>query len=689
MRTLPFPTRTAGARAPALQASRALPRRRWQQHAALAWLCAAATHTSAQADMAQLPLEQLMQMEVTTASRYAQTALEAPAVVSVVTAEDIRLFGYRTLAEVLGSMRGLYVSYDRSYHYLGNRGFATPGDYNTRVLLLVNGVRFNDNLYDQATIGTDFPLDLDLVERVEFVPGPGSAVYGANAFFGVVNVITRDGRQLPGPQVSVEAGSHGSAKGRFSLGGMDDHGGDWLVALTRSSSRGTDQYYAAYDTPENNHGVAQRLDYDRSTQLFARMRRDGLSLTLAHSERVKGTPTAAFSQTFNDPRSRMIDTTTRLAAEITRELQPSLSFTGRLHAGRYRFDGDYVYDYPPLTLNRDVGAGQWWGTELQWISTAIARHKLAWGVDYRRDTGIRQLNFDVEPAAQYLDSRRTGSAVGLYVQDEFALAPTLTLHTGVRWGKQSGSAGSVHPRLGLVYWWNPSTVLKLLHGTAYRPPNAYERDYAVDLPGGILSTPGLRPEKVRTTEIALEHAPTGTTRMLVTAFRSQVTDLLSLGDAAAPDRLVFSSARGVQVHGVEAEVEQRWQRGARLRLAWGWQHARDANASAPPLTNAPRQLLKLQWSDTLRLGAAGPGQPAQYAVEAIGVAARETLSHARLPGYIVTNLVYSRRIADVDLSLGVYNLFNRRYADPASYEIREDAIRQDGRTYRLKLTYAF
>ncbi|HTH10691.1 MAG TPA: Plug domain-containing protein, partial [Acidovorax sp.] len=126
-----------------------------------------------------------MQIEVTTASRYTQTALEAPAMVSVVTAEDILLFGYRTLAEVLAGMRGLYVSYDRSYHYLGNRGFATPGDYNTRVLLLVNGVRFNDNLYDQASIGTDFPLDLDLIDRVEFVPGPGSAVYGANAFFGV------------------------------------------------------------------------------------------------------------------------------------------------------------------------------------------------------------------------------------------------------------------------------------------------------------------------------------------------------------------------------------------------------------------------------------------------------------------------------------------------------------------------
>ena len=410
------------------------------QQLVLALLCGFASHAAAQADIAQLPLEQLMQMEVRTASRYAQTALEAPAVVSVVTADDIRLFGYRTLAEVLGSMRGLYVSYDRSYHYLGTRGFATPGDYNTRVLLLVNGVRFNDNLYDQATIGTDFPLDLDLVDRVEFVPGPGSAVYGANAFFGVVNVITRNGRQLAGPQISVEAGSQGSAKARFSLGTVDAQGSDWLIAVTRSSSRGADQYFSAFDAPETHHGVAHRLDFDRNTQLFARMQREGLTLTLAHGERTKGTPTASFSQAFNDPRSRYIDTTTRLAAETTHQISSSLALTGRVHAGRYRFVGDYVYDYPPLTVNRDVGTGQWWGTDWQWVSTAFARHKLAWGIDYRRDTRIQQLNVDLDPPAQYLDTRRSGDALGIYMQDEFALAPTLTLHTGLRWGKQSGSA---------------------------------------------------------------------------------------------------------------------------------------------------------------------------------------------------------------------------------------------------------
>lgn len=650
---------------------------------ALAILGLIVASASAATDMADLPLEQLMQLHVTTASRYEQSVLEAPAAVSVVTADDIRLFGYRTLADVLGSMRGLYVSYDRTYHYLGTRGFATPGDYNTRVLLLVNGVRFNDNLYDQASIGTDFPIDIDLIDRVEFVPGPGSAVYGASAFFGVINVITKEGHQLAGPQVSTEVGSHGSSKVRFSYGAAESPGRDWLISATRSNARGTDHYYASFDNPGTNSGVARGLDFDRSTQLFASMRNEGLSLTLAHGERVKGVPTAAFSQVFNDPRSRFVDTSTRIAAAYTTEIQPLLSMTARLHAGQYEYLGDYVYDYPPLTVNRDVGTGQWWGTEWNWVSTAVARHKLSWGVDYRRDTNIRQLNIDLAPFTQYLDARRRNDVIGIYFQDEFALAPDLTLNTGLRWGKQSGSVGTFHPRLGLVYWLQSSTAVKLLHGTAFRPANAYERDYRVNIPGGVIDTQGIRSERVRTSEIAIEHSPNSSNRVLLTAFRSQVSDLISLAESGAPDRLTFNNARKVRVHGVEAEVEQRGAGGRRLRIAYGWQKARDPSMESSPI-NSPRHLLKAQWSDSITVG-----RPGRYAIEAIGIGPRSTRQDTRLPAHVLTHVTYSTRIANLDISLGVYNLFNRRHADPASFEIQEDSLLQDGRTFRLKLTHAF
>src|SRR5690606_12344370 len=115
-----------------------------------------------------------------------------PAAVSVITRDDIRAYGWRTLAQALASLPGVYTSFDRQYDYLGTRGFGLPGDFNTRLLLTINGNRVNDTVYDSAGLGRNFPVDLDLVERIEFIPGPGGAVHGPNAMFGVINVITRN-----------------------------------------------------------------------------------------------------------------------------------------------------------------------------------------------------------------------------------------------------------------------------------------------------------------------------------------------------------------------------------------------------------------------------------------------------------------------------------------------------------------
>ena len=127
-------------------------------------------------DLTALPFEQLLSIEVYSASRYVQKASDAPASVTVISAADIRDHGWRTLGAIARSVRGMYVSYDRNYSYLGERGFLRPGDYNTRFLLQVDGNRINDSVYDQAPIGNEFPLDLDLIERIEFVPGPGSSI---------------------------------------------------------------------------------------------------------------------------------------------------------------------------------------------------------------------------------------------------------------------------------------------------------------------------------------------------------------------------------------------------------------------------------------------------------------------------------------------------------------------------------
>jgi len=147
---------------------------------------------------------------VYSASKYEQKVTEAPSKVSIVTAEEIQRYGYQTLADILRSLPGFYTTYDRNYDYIGVRGFGIPGDYDTRLLLLVDGHRINDNVYDSLYSDRGFILDVDLIDRVELVRGPSSSLYGSSAFFGIVNVITKKGRDLNGTEVSAAAGSHDS-----------------------------------------------------------------------------------------------------------------------------------------------------------------------------------------------------------------------------------------------------------------------------------------------------------------------------------------------------------------------------------------------------------------------------------------------------------------------------------------------
>ena len=94
------------------------------------------------------------------AARHLQRTTEAPASVTVITASDIETFGWRTLADVLKSVRGFHMTYDRNYSYVGVRAFGRPTDYNNRVLVMVDGHRLNDSVYDGALLGTEFPVDL-------------------------------------------------------------------------------------------------------------------------------------------------------------------------------------------------------------------------------------------------------------------------------------------------------------------------------------------------------------------------------------------------------------------------------------------------------------------------------------------------------------------------------------------------
>src|SRR3989454_6292220 len=335
----------------------------------LAWslLAQGAAAQSLPEDLTQLPIEQLMAIDlVYGASRHEQRVTDAPSFVSVVTADDIKRYGYRTLADVLRGVHGFYTTYDRNYTYLGVRGFSRPSDYNSRFLLLVDGHRINDNFYGSAYIGTEEVIDVDLIDRVEIIRGPSSSLYGTSAFFAVVNVITLKQGDFPRLQLSGAGASFGTPAGRVNFGRSFESGVSILASASAYDSAGQRLFYPEYNDPLNNNGVSENSDDDRYYRFFSTASFRNLTVQLAFNSREKGIPTGAFDTPFNDPDARTLDTRSYLDLRYERAISAKTGLLARVYFDRYYYRGDYPYysPYPTILRYREHSWGDWFGTEV-------------------------------------------------------------------------------------------------------------------------------------------------------------------------------------------------------------------------------------------------------------------------------------------------------------------------------------
>ncbi|MEE9292633.1 MAG: TonB-dependent receptor plug domain-containing protein, partial [Acidobacteriota bacterium] len=211
---------------------------------------------------------------VISASRYEQGINEAPASISIVTADEIRMFGYQSLNDILEYTRGLYVSDDRNYRYAGVRGFSAPSDYNNRILVMINGHTTNEKWTGGSYIGNDFGLDLDLVDRIEIVRGPASALYGSNAVFAVINVITREPEDMAGLNMKIGAGSFQTGMAGLYYGRSFTGGNGFVVGGTGTSSDGQDLFFPEFNSPSTNLGMAEGADAEFYGNLFGSLKLD-------------------------------------------------------------------------------------------------------------------------------------------------------------------------------------------------------------------------------------------------------------------------------------------------------------------------------------------------------------------------------------------------------------------------------
>ncbi|MEJ2795331.1 TonB-dependent receptor [Iodobacter sp. LRB] len=620
-------------------------------------------------------------VDVSTASKFSQGVKNAPSAVRVISRDDIQLFGYRTLGEILRSMPGLFTSYDGQNTFLGARGVAIPGDYNTRVLILIDGIRLNNNVFDSAFVGNEFPLDVDLIDRVEYVPGPGSAIYGNNAFLGVVNVLTRGAASLRGAEASLEYGSFNTSKLRASMANRLDNGLEYLISASQFYRGGPSHpYYMDYAVPAPEFNGDPVTDGDLSRYLFTKISMDGLQLTGVFSSREKTNPVlfgSADSPVLSIKNGTSLNESQRSLISLSYdfELFSDWNMQARLsyHEEEYKGIFPVYYNSETMFVDKENAKGRWWDGELHALYNQLPGHKILLGVEGRVNAEQFWNNY-TEGFNAGSPIEQSSSHYAFFAQDEYNFADGFIFIAGARYD-HTEYGEYLNPRLGLI--WNPldKTNIKLLYGSAFRNPNFFEqtRNTAINYPEA-------KAEKITTLELVAEHYLTPSTKLNGSVYHYEMNDLI--GQAATDYGLVYTNLEKVVSTGFETELEQRFEAGIQAKLAYSLQKTEIGNDIA--LFNSPRHMLNfkflLPFADSRW----------KLATELRYISGRE-IFFGELPKQWLADIALNGDISkDCSVSLSVHNLADVSYEEATRYiNFDRFSLKQDGRDIRLKINIRY
>lgn len=638
--------------------------------------------TAADKRLMDISFKELMAMPVESVSgvsKYQQSISQAPAGVTVFTSSDIRNHGWRTLADALRAAPGFHVRNDRFYDYVGNRGFTRPYDYNSRTLILLDGHRMNDSIYQTGSIGTDFILDLDLVDRIEIISGPGSSVYGSSAFYGAVNVIPKTGRDLAGGQASLAVGSEPSAKARVSVGDRTPGGLEYTISATDWWSRGE----SSFDLPQSwrdedpalTASTAENRDDMHHRSAFGRVGWKGLSGEVAYVKRKKEVLPPNYFTNVDTP-AQGIDERAYAVLRATGEPTPDSSLNVKLALDYYHYEGLFSPAFAgfeqlfPYADNLSLNA------EVRWRTTIAERHNLIAGVEYqenlRQDLGRKNLT----TGQSEVSVRESSRYVSSFAQLDWELLSSLRSSLGARYDHYDTGDERLTPRAGLIWDCTASTTLKLLYGESFRVPNTEERFSAE---GGTVPNPRLGPETNRSWEFIIEQRLGPVWRIDSHFYHTTSSDLISSITLPTSERTFVNLERYV-TEGADLGTTAYFTSGIQFRASGTVQRTYDDSTGAI-VADAPRTLFKLHLSAPLYekwLRASG---------EVLYVGDRKDTLGDNTGDALTANFTLraSRVWHRWDLSFTVYNIADARWSDPKN----EGQISAPPRSFLLRAALDF
>ena len=590
--------------------------------------------------------EQLLFMEVpvvVTASRKEQPVSEAPAAVTAITAEEIRRSGALTVPDVLRSVSGVdVITLSVRDQQVGIRGFNGP--LNNKLLVLIDGRSvYNDFLGNVQW--SRFPITLEEIERIEVIKSPISTLYGANAFSGVINIITKTPRALAGTQVDL------TAAGRETYLGSLIHAGGWRklhyklsAAFDRSDEWGSDE--RAGDIARGNFYLAYDIDPERTV---------AISGGRTHFEDLK----VFVFETFG----------------VLREKGDHDYLQADYRQGGLKLRAFRKSEFQDQNFERSPQLNQWdvvtYDTEAQYAFEGGERHSVVIGADYRR-IEVKKNN--------YIGEDRSQNLWALFGDGDVRIGPKALLSAGLRYDHHPLVKGHFAPRGAILYTPEQGDTVRLSVTQAYRNPSLLESYLQSTTPGAItvlgVGNPELKPEGVTSLEAGFRSALTQRATLGMNFFYNEYSDLfINTRAFVPPSTAVVGFANGGEAWCVGGELDLDLQVSDRLSLFTNYSYQRFTDKDDNPFTLSINERDRVRRDVPRHKLNAGGRMKFENGISAslllhwvdeterlIGdLAGNEHLARVRSYTTVDGRVGYAFREGNAEVSLALSNIFNDRH----------------------------
>ena len=636
---------------------------------------------------------------VVSALKRPRTVLKSPAIMSVITAKQIKQMGFRTLIDVLKIVPGFYISMDET----GEREIAVRGildDASQKIKVLIDGHSINDVWRGGAMWNFD-DLPVENIRKIEIIRGPGSALYGQNAFLAVIDIITKDTEDIDGFQVTTSGGSFSTQNynllfGR-ELGGLKISGFlDYFDTQGFSKKIEQDVLFPA----AASRSPGQSQNRKEKTDLNLRLSYNNLEVKAKYMKK-RRKDYIGVGDALNE---ESILRDTYMFTEFTYKLSLSekLNMTPKVYYDQYNYDpffeqrpdghlgvypegikGQLRFKQMTIGFENQVNYKLFEGNELtfglqyEWIH----QHDIKYGKNSHPITNANLTTVTDFTHDLPFTRKATRHIYAFYLQDEWNITKDIDLTIGVRHDRFTRFEGTTNPRVGLIWRFIEDAHLKLLLATAFKAPSFQEMFLTNN--SVKIGNPSLDPEKINTFEIGLGYHFTEHMRASINYFYNRIRDKIIL-DTATPKQ--FQNGGGSRIHGIEAEWKADFGNDNYVFANYTFQDAEDTR-DRNRLPDVP------VYNGNIGINAGFCKYTnANLTTHLSGPRPREDGDTRRdIPAQALVNmtLIGKNFIDNFEVRGSVFNLFDKSYYDPAPQNTVPTDYPQQGRSFTIELRYQF